>query len=57
MRPKETDGLIFLVVLGWVLGIAENPTISDWSNATQRVGGSEEKKSNPGSRSFEQTTR
>lgn len=44
------------MVRGWVPGTAENPTISNWSKATQQVGGSGEKKSNPGSQSFEQTT-
>jgi len=28
------------VVLEWVPGIAENPTRSAWSKATQQVGGS-----------------
>lgn len=53
MRPKETDGLVFFsAVLGWVPGIAENVTRSDWSKATQRVGGSGEKKFNSGPQSF-----
>lgn len=49
--------MCFSVVLGWVPDIAENPTISDWSKATQQVDGSWEKKFNPDSLSFEQTTK